>query len=431
MPRRLVATAALSAVCLPALLLAGCDKPAPSDPRTQAPLVRTATLSEAARGARTFTGTVAARVQSEPGFRVAGKVLERLVDTGQHVKRGQVLMRIDPVDLKLAAGAQLEAVTAARARARQTAQDEARYRDLRGTGAISASAYDQVAAAADAANAQLKAAEAQAEVARNASRYAELVADADGIVMDTLAEPGQVVAAGQPVLRLARAGSREAVIALPETLRPRLGSTGLATLFGQTGQAVPARLRQLSDTADRATRTYEARYVLEGALAAAPLGATVTIELPDATPAAANEAGNSAVGSAATAEGGDTKSATKAGSSTDTQARSSAWSVPMGALHDAGKGPGVWLVQGQPAQVTWRPVAVQRLGDDVAIVTGPLKSGERIVALGAHLLREGQAVRLVAEPVAAAAPPAPTAATSAVTAASAAPAPITSAGARQ
>jgi len=431
MPRRLVATAALSAVCLPALLLAGCDKPAPSDPRTQAPLVRTATLSEAARGARTFTGTVAARVQSEPGFRVAGKVLERLVDTGQHVKLGQVLMRIDPVDLNLAAGAQLEAGTAARARARQTAQDEARYRDLRGTGAISASAYDQVAAAADAANAQLKAAEAQAEVARNASRYAELVADADGIVMDTLAEPGQVVAAGQPVLRLARAGSREAVIALPETLRPRLGSTGLATLFGQTGQAVPARLRQLSDTADRATRTYEARYVLEGALAAAPLGATVTIELPDATPAAANEAGNSAVGSAATAEGGDTKSATKAGPSTDTQARSSAWSVPMGALHDAGKGPGVWLVQGQPAQVTWRPVAVQRLGDDVAIVTGPLKSGERIVALGAHLLREGQAVRLVAEPVAAAAPPAPTAATSAVTAASAAPAPITSAGARQ
>ena len=431
MPRRLVATAALSAVCLPALLLAGCDKPAPSDPRTQAPLVRTAMLSEAARGARTFTGTVAARVQSEPGFRVAGKVLERLVDTGQHVKRGQVLMRIDPVDLKLAAGAQLEAVTAARARARQTAQDEARYRDLRGTGAISASAYDQVAAAADAANAQLKAAEAQAEVARNASRYAELVADADGIVMDTLAEPGQVVAAGQPVLRLARAGSREAVIALPETLRPRLGSTGLATLFGQTGQAVPARLRQLSDTADRATRTYEARYVLEGALAAAPLGATVTIELPDATPTAANEAGNSAVGSDATAKGGDTKSATKAGSSTDTQARSSAWSVPMGALHDAGKGPGVWLVQGQPAQVTWRPVAVQRLGDDAAIVTGPLKSGERIVALGAHLLREGQAVRLVAEPIVAAAPPAAAAATSAVTAASAAPAPITSAGAKQ
>lgn len=420
MPRRLVASTALSAaflaVCLPVLLLAGCGKPPPSDPRTEAPLVRTTMLTEAARGARAFTGTVAARVQSEPGFRVAGKVLERLVDTGQQVKRGQVLMRIDPIDLKLAATAQLEAVAAARARAQQTAQDEARYRDLRGTGAISAAAYDQVAAAADAATAQLKAAEAQAEVARNASRYAELVADADGIVMDTLAEPGQVVAAGQPVLRLARAGSREAVIALPETLRPRLGSTGLATLFGQSAQAVPARLRQLSDTADRATRTYEARYVLEGALAAAPLGATVTIELADAASATATP-------TAAAYTTADAKSATPADARADTQTVR-AWSVPMGALHDAGKGPGVWLIQGQPAKVTWRPVAVQRLGDDVAFVTGPFKSGERIVALGAHLLREGETVRLAAEPAparAAAAAVAP-AATEGAPAAAAAPA---------
>ncbi|WP_371851777.1 efflux RND transporter periplasmic adaptor subunit, partial [Duganella phyllosphaerae] len=174
------------------------------------------------------------------------------------------------------------------------------------------------------------------------------------------------------VLRLARAGSREAVIALPETLRPQLGSTGLATLFGQSGQAVPTRLRQLSDTADRATRTYEARYVLEGPLAAAPLGATVTIALPDVA------------------------SGAKAGTGADTQANVGAWSVPMGALHDAGKGPGLWLIHGQPAKVTWRPVAVQRLGEDVAFVTGPFKSGERIVALGAHLLREGEAVRLAA-----------------------------------
>ncbi|MBY0237914.1 MAG: efflux RND transporter periplasmic adaptor subunit [Burkholderiaceae bacterium] len=368
MPRRLVASAALSVACLPPLLLAGCDKPPPSDPRTEAPLVRTITLTEAAPDARAFTGTVAARVQSEPGFRVGGKILERLVDAGQQVKRGQILMRIDPIDLRLAATAQLEAVAAARARARQTAQDEARYRDLRGTGAISASAYDQMAAAAEAATAQLKAAEAQAEVAHNASRYADLVADADGTVMETLAEPGQVVAAGQPVLRLARAGSREAVIALPETLRPKLGSTGLATLFGQQGPAVPTRLRQLSDSAERATRTYEARYVLDGPLAAAPLGATVTIQLPDATAASATPVANDR-----------------------------AWSVPMGALHDAGKGPGLWLIQGQPAKVAWRPVAVQRLGDDVAFVTGQFKSGQRIVAMGAHLLREDQPVRLAAE----------------------------------
>jgi RND family efflux transporter MFP subunit len=243
------------------LALAACAEKAAIDPRTEAPLVRVATVEDAPASTRSFTGVVAARVQSDLGFRVAGKVLQRLVDAGQSVKRGQALMRIDPADLKLAAQAQQEAVTAARARAHQTAEDEARYRDLRGTGAISASAYDQAKAAADAARAQLSAAEAQAVVARNASGYAELLADGDGVVMETLAEPGQVVNAGQTVVRLAHAGQREALVQLPETLRPAVGSLARATLFGKETGA-PARLRQLSVAADRLTRTFEARYVL-------------------------------------------------------------------------------------------------------------------------------------------------------------------------
>jgi RND family efflux transporter MFP subunit len=203
-------------------------------------------------------------------------VLERLVDAGQTVKRGQPLMRIDPVDLKLAAQAQQEAVAAARARAQQTAEDGSLPRPA-WHGAISASAYDQIKAAADAAKAQLSAAEAQALVARNASGYAELVADGDGVVMETLAEPGQVVSAGQTVVRLARAGQREAVIQLPETLRPAIGSTAQATP-GKAG-AVFRQLRQLSDAADRLTRTFEARYVLDGELGRAA-GRTVTIQIP-------------------------------------------------------------------------------------------------------------------------------------------------------
>jgi len=359
MRNRLISFAVLPVL---ALVLAACGDKKPSDPRTEAPLVRAATVRDAALASRTFTGTVAARVQSDLGFRVPGKVLERLVDAGQSVKRGQVLARIDPVDLKLAAHAQQEAVVAARARAQQTAEDEARYRDLRGTGAISASAYDQVKAAADAAKAQFNAAEAQADVARNASRYAELVADADGVVMETLAEAGQVVNAGQAVVRLAHAGRREAVVQLPETLRPPVGSTGVAALFGKEGAGAPARLRQISDAADKLTRTFEARYVLDGELAGAPLGSTVTIQLSDAAPAA---------------QGG--------------------LSVPIAALFDAGKGPGVWVIQGEPAKVSWRPVTVQRLGDDSARVTGTLKQGERIVALGTHLLREGEQVRVAGE----------------------------------
>ncbi len=140
-------------ICALPLALVACGEKTATDPRTEMPLVRAATIQETTAASRSFTGTVAARVQSDLGFRVSGKVLERLVDTGQSVKRGQPLMRIDPVDLKLAAHAQQEAVAAVRARAQQTADDEARYRDLRGTGAISASAYDQIKAAADAAQA--------------------------------------------------------------------------------------------------------------------------------------------------------------------------------------------------------------------------------------------------------------------------------------
>lgn len=346
-------------ICALPLALVACGEKASVDPRTEQPLVRAAVVQTAAAASRSFTGTVAARVQSDLGFRVSGKVLERLVDAGQSVKRGQLLMRIDPADLKLAANASLEAVAAARARAKQTADDEARYNDLRGTGAISASAYDQVKAAADAAKAQLSSAEAQADLARNANRYAELVADADGVVMETLAEPGQVVVAGQTVVRLAQAGSREAVIQLPETLRPTIGSSAQATLFGKEGIVVAAKLRQLSNSADRLTRTFEARYVLDGAQSDTPLGTTVVVQIPDG-----RSSGQDGL------------------------------HVPIAALFDAGKGPGVWVIQGEPAKVSWRPVTVQRMDDAGAYVAGQIKQGERIVALGVHLLREGEQVRV-------------------------------------
>lgn len=341
------------------LVLTACGEEKQSDPRTQAPLVRTVTVNDNGNESRSFTGVVAARVESDLGFRVSGKVLKRLVDTGQIVKRGQVLMQLDPVDLKLAAHAQQESVVAAKARAKQAADDEARFRDLRGTGAISASAYDQVKAASDTAEAQLRAAEAQAEVARNATRYTNLVADADGTVIETLADLGQVVSAGQIVVRVAHAGAREAIIQLPETLRPSLGSHGQATLFGRSNVASVATLRQLSDAADPTTRTYEARYVLSGELQDTPLGSTVTINVADE------------------------RFVSKKG-----------LQVPIGALFDAGNGTGVWGVDGEPAKVSWRPVTVLNLDDDSALVSGQIKQGDRVVALGAHLLHDSEQVRV-------------------------------------
>jgi RND family efflux transporter MFP subunit len=344
---------------LPFVLVACIDAASSADPRMQPPLVRTEAVTASASSARSFTGIVAARVQSDLGFRVPGKVLERLIDTGQPVRRGQALMRIDPRDLGLALRAHEEAVAAANARVRQTSQEESRYRELVARGAVSKSAYDKVRMDAESARADLNAAQAQADVARNQTSYAVLFADADGVVVEALAEPGQVVAAGQVVVRVAHAGPREAIVELPETLRPAIGSTGRATLYG-SGLTGSAQLRQLSDAANRQTRTFEARYVLADPLADAPLGSTISIQLANVEPHPALQ-------------------------------------VPIGAIFDAGNGAGVWLVEGETPRVTWRAVQIVRLGDEAALVVGNVKAGDRVVALGAHLLHEGEQVRPAGE----------------------------------
>jgi len=278
-----------------AVNLSGCSQTQALDPRTEPQLVRIVEAGSPSGANRAFTGVVSARVQSDLGFRVPGKVTERLVDTGQFVRAGQPLMTIDRTDYVHAITARAEAVTAraetvtaAKAKAFQAAADEARYRGLVKSGAVSASLYDQIKAASDAAQADLAAAKAdlaaataQEQVARNEGGYSQLLADADGIVIETLAEPGQVVMAGQTVVKLAHAGPREAAVNLPETFRPALGSAAYARLYGST-MRFPARLRELSGAADPQTRTFEARYVLEGAAANAPLGATVTVHLPGA-----------------------------------------------------------------------------------------------------------------------------------------------------
>lgn len=340
--------------------LAACGgKADANDPRTQPPIVRAAVAGPAITGERRFSGVVSARVQSDLGFRVGGKVVARLVDVGQAVRLGQPLMRIDAADYALAVAAQDELVEAARARAVQTASEERRYRGLVSAGAVSALAYDQAKAAADAAQAQLAATQAQARVSRNAAGYAVLTADADGVVMETLAEPGQVVVAGQPVVRLAHAGPREATITLPETVRPALGSTADAYAF--TGaKAGQARLRQLSDAADPRTRTYEAKYVLSGPAAQAPLGSTMVVALP-------GQAGSPA------AHGVE---------------------APIGALYDAGKGPGVWIIDPRTSTVHWRAVQVAALGTETVTIASGLSGGDRFVALGAHMLHQGQKVRV-------------------------------------
>lgn len=351
--QHLTVSAALAAVALGA-----CSPPkSADDPRTQAPLVEVAAVAPASPGVDGVTGTLAARVQSSLSYRVSGKIVERLVDTGQTVRRGQPLMRLDASDFEHNAAALAASVAAAKARLVQAAADEARYQDLVASGAVSRSAYDQAKQAADSARALVLAAEAQLKVAQDERAYTTLFADADGVVMETSGEPGQFVAAGQTVLRLGQAGPREAVVNLPEAVRPAIGSQAEAQVYGFPNHA-SARLRQLSESADPATRTYEARYVLDGPEAHAPLGATVTIYLR--SPSMGQE-----------------------------------MAVPLGAVEDDGRGAGVWTI-GAGSTVSLRRVRVVRLEAERAIVSEGVHIGEAIVALGGHDLREGERVRAVA-----------------------------------
>ncbi|HZP75958.1 MAG TPA: efflux RND transporter periplasmic adaptor subunit [Pseudolabrys sp.] len=330
-----------------------------SDPRQQAPIVRLATPIRTTGSERGFTGLIGARVQSNLGFRVAGKIVERLVNVGEQVKAGQPLMRIDETDLRLALAAKRNAVASARASFVQLDADERRNASLLKSGWVSQQRYEQAKAASDTAAAQLAAAEAQAGVAENETIYSVLMADADGTVVETLGEPGQVVSAGQIVVRLAQAGPREAVVALPETMRPEIGSVAEASVYGGDGRRYSAHLRQLSDSADAQTRTYEARYVLDGEAAATPLGATITIWL-------ASHVGPPEI------------------------------QVPLGAVLDDGVKTGVWVFDSATSTVHFRPVKLVRLTSESAVISG-LSSDGPVVSLGAHLLRESAHVMAASE----------------------------------
>jgi RND family efflux transporter MFP subunit len=347
------------AVALLGVGLSACDPTEAGDPRLEPQLVRVATVEPAAPSERAFTGVISARIQSNLGFRVGGKIIERLVDTGQSVKLGQPLMKLDRADLDLAIAARDKDIEAARATAVQARADEARYRKLLADGWATHQRYEQAKSALDNAEAQLAAAEANAQVARNEGDYSVLLADADGVIVETLGEPGQVVAAGQIVIRLAHTGPREATVNLPEAIRPAIGSEAEASVYGSDGRRYTAHLRQLSDSADAQSRTYEARYVLDGAAAAAPLGATVTIWL------------------------------TRQASQPEVQ-------VPLGAVLDDGGKTGVWVFDSATSTVHFRPVKLVRVTSETAVISG-LSSGDPIVSLGAHLLQEGTRVRTASE----------------------------------
>ncbi|HKU99171.1 MAG TPA: efflux RND transporter periplasmic adaptor subunit, partial [Vineibacter sp.] len=227
----------------------------------------------------TLAGVVAPRIETNLGFRVTGKIIAREVDVGARVAAGQVLARLDPNDLKLARDNAAAALVAAEAEEARARADLERYAGLRGSTAYVAQTYDQRLSTANAAKARLDQARAQLATAENNLGYADLVADAPGVITGLTMEVGQVVSSGQQVARLARTEELEILVNVPEQ---RLGFVSEAKdvvfdLWAQPGRTFKAQLRELAPAADPATRTYAARFSLIERPAVAALGMTASL----------------------------------------------------------------------------------------------------------------------------------------------------------
>src|SRR5256714_5452663 len=341
-----------------AVALAGCTDTAAEKAVPTRPVLVATVHYEAESAERSFVGTIKPRIETDMGFRVPGKVAKRLVEVGQTVDIGQPLATLDEVDLKLQAEQSEAEFRAATGVLGQAAASEQRAKDLRAKGWTTDAQLDSARAAADEARARLNRAERQVELTKNSLSYATLVADARGVVTSTLIEPGQVVAAGQSAIRVARFGEKEAVVAIPETLLGRAKEgTASVTLWSEPNKKYAAKLREIAPTADPATRTYLAKFSLPGADDRVSLGMTATLTLAD--PA------------------------------TQRVAR-----LPLSALFNEGGAPSFYVVDDK-GDVTLKPVTIKAYESNDVVITGGVDEGDKVVALGVQKLDPTQKVRVV------------------------------------
>jgi multidrug efflux system membrane fusion protein len=345
-----------------ALALAGCSKPVEKVEEVRP--VRAIKMAAASTDTvAEFSGEVRARYESRLGFRVGGKIVARKVDVGAVVKRGDLLMRLDPQDLQLAQNQANSALGAADSNLSLAKAELARYKELRDKNFVSQAVLDAKESAYRSALATRDQAAAALRTQRNQTGYGSLVADVDGVVTGIDAETGQVVAAGTPVVRLAQLGEKEIVISIPEdqvdALR-RVTDVSVRT-WSNPKQVLPGKLRELSPVADTATRTYTAKVSIPNAPADVRLGmsAYVTFSAATATPML---------------------------------------KVPLTALVQNQGGSAVWVVENGVVRLSPVQLAAPS-GNDMLVASG-ISAGQTVVTAGVNLLKPGQKVTVLdAEPV--------------------------------
>lgn len=341
--------------------LSACSKPpAPAEP-IRAVKVMTVGLQPAQAGLE-YAAEVRARFESRLGFRVGGKLLARPVELGQRVKAGQLLAQLDAQDLKLATDAARAQVAAAQTNRDLAAADFKRFEALRGQNFISGAELERRDSTLKAAQAQLEAAQAQLAAQGNQSSYANLTADVSGVVTAVLAERGQVVAAGAPVVQVAQDGPRDVVFAVPEDKLAglRVGSPAQVLVWASR-QTFTGLVREIAASADPATRTYAVKVAL-AAKDDLPLGSTVSV-----LPAALQHAGMPVI------------------------------KLPTNALRQEGQHSAVWLLDMASMTVKSQTVQVATADGNEVVISAGLQPGMWVVTAGVHVLSPGQKVSLYKE----------------------------------
>ena len=363
-PSRFAAAVRFSAALFLVAVLVACKQPvAPEEPIRA---VKVITVGASAFGSEPeFSAEVRARVESRLGFRVAGKIIRRQAELGQHVKAGEILAQLDPQDYRLAADAARAQSVAALTNRDLAAADLKRYRELREQNFISGAELERRDTTWKAAQAQLEQAQAQLSSQGNQATYTTLIADVSGIVTAIEAEPGQVVSAGTPVVRIAQDGARDVVFAVPEDraalIRP--GSAVTVRSWAATTE-INGKVREVAASADPVTRTYLVKVAIDAASSPA-LGATVS-----ARPQALARTGTTVI------------------------------KLPTSALRQEGATTAVWVVDQPGMTVRSQPVQVATADGNEAVIAAGLVPGMQVVVAGVHVLAPGQKVSIYRDKVA-------------------------------
>jgi multidrug efflux system membrane fusion protein len=351
----------LACLMLPLTMFLGCSPEDRQSEQVSRPVKVVRIGDEAAAGVMSFAGEVRARYETTLAFRVSGKMIDRPVEVGDRVHKGQRVARLDSTDYRLGTDALHAQLTSAQAERDFARDDLTRYRELLNQRVISPAEFDRHDTAYTTARERVVTLEAQLSQATNQLQYTDLLADRDGVVTALEVETGQVVAAGQPVIKLARLDEKEIHIDIPEqrVAGIELHQKVSVTLWADGNRRITARIREIAAAADPASRTYRVKATLLERRDEARLGKTATVWIPVTT--------------------------------------SPRLAVPLSAVFTPQNEPGrprVWLVDEQASTVRSVPVQLGEALDGERIVVAGVVSGQLVVSAGVQRLAEGQAVRL-------------------------------------